>query len=47
MHNYKGQLRRDNAREHTPTKSSWDREREQYQPNKYEQPPNDRQAIKY
>lgn len=47
MHNYKGQLRRDNLQDHTPTKSSWDKEREQMQPSKYEHPPYDNKPLKY
>ena len=29
MHNYKAQLRRESQHDHTPTKSSWDREKDQ------------------
>ena len=38
MHNYKGQLRRDNIQDHTPTKSSWDKERDQLHPQKQDPP---------
>jgi hypothetical protein len=35
MHNYKGQLRRE-FHDNTPTKSSWEREKDYQQPPKYE-----------
>ena len=35
MHNYKGQLRRE-YQDHTPTKSSWEREKEHHQPSRHE-----------